>query len=134
MVKILIIEDDPLMLRLYQKAFKFEGYDVETASDGKEGLEKAGESKPTIIILDVMMPEMDGLQVLEKLKQDPEIKEIPVVMLTNLAGRRDAETAMEKGAVRYIIKSEHQPKQVVGMIKEILAGQTREEIPEAVKG
>src|SRR5476651_1169797 len=85
MPKILIVEDDPLMSRMYQKIFTFEGYDVEMAGDGQEGLDKAREVKPTLMLLDVMMPKMNGLQVLEKLKADPETKGIPVIMLTNLA-------------------------------------------------
>jgi len=70
-----------------------------------------------------------GLEVLEKLKLDPETKAIPVIILTNLAGTQDAEAALAKGAVKYIIKSENEPKQVVNMVKEILAGYTRNEVP-----
>jgi len=130
-VKVLITEDDPLMSRMYQKIFTFEGYDVIMAGNGEEGLEKAKTEKPTIILLDVMMPKMNGLQMLDKLKLDPASKAIPVIMLTNLAGEKDAEVALSKGAVKYIVKSEYEPKQVVDMVKEILAGYTRDEIPEA---
>ena len=129
MAKILIVEDDPLMRRLYQKIFTFEKYEVEMAEDGEEGLDKARKSKPTLILLDIMMPKMNGLQVLEKLKADPDLKKIPVVMLTNLAGQKDAETALAKGAVKYIVKSEYEPKQVADMVKGVLAGYTRDEIP-----
>ena len=131
MAKILVVEDDPLMSRMYQKIFTFEGYEVEMASDGQEGLDKAREVKPTLMLLDVMMPKLNGLQVLEKLKSDPETKAIPVIMLTNLAGEQDAESALTKGAIKYIIKSEHDPKEVADMVKEILAGYTRGEIPGA---
>jgi DNA-binding response OmpR family regulator len=129
MVKILIVEDDALMSRMYQKAFGFEGFEIEVAGDGQEGLDKARAIKPTIILLDVMMPKLNGLQVLEQLKSDPQTKTIPVIMLTNLAGSNDAEMALTKGAVKYIIKSEHEPKEVVDMVKEILAGYTRNEVP-----
>lgn len=127
---ILIVEDDPLMSRLYHKIFTFEGYKVETAPDGQEGLEKTRTVKPNLILLDVMMPKMNGLEVLDKLKSDPETKSIPVIMLTNLAGQQDAETALSKGAVKYIVKSEYEPKQVANMVKEILAGYTRNAVPE----
>lgn len=130
MAKVLITEDDPLMSRMYQKIFTFEGYEVVMAGNGEEGLEKAKLEKPTIILLDVMMPKMNGLQMLEKLKLDPATKSIPVIMLTNLAGEKDAENAMTKGAVKYIVKSEYEPKAVVDMVKEILAGYTRDAIPE----
>jgi CheY-like chemotaxis protein len=131
MAKILVVEDDPLMSRMYQKIFTFEGYEVEMAGDGQEGLDKAREVKPTLMLLDVMMPKLNGLQVLEKIKADPETKAIPVIMLTNLAGEQDAESALTKGAIKYIIKSEHDPKEVADMVKEILAGYTRGEIPGA---
>ena len=131
MAKILIIEDDPLMSRMYQKIFTFEKYEVEMAGDGEEGLAKVAATNPTLILLDVMMPKMNGLQVLEKLKADEKTKGIPVIMLTNLAGQQDAETAMSKGAIKYIIKSEHEPKEVADMVKQILAGYTRNEVPNA---
>ena len=131
MAKILIIEDDPLMSRLYQKVFKFENYDVAFAANGREGIEQAVKDKPTLILLDIMMPVMNGLEVLEKLKANPDTKAIPVVVLTNLAGTQDAETALAKGAVKYIVKSEYEPKEVVQMIKEILAGYTRNEVPKS---
>ena len=126
---LLIVEDDPLMSRMYQKIFTFEKYEVATAGDGEEGLEKARTLKPMLILLDVMMPKMNGLQVLAKLKSDPDTKSIPVMMLTNLAGEKDAENALMKGAVKYIVKSEHDPKQVVGMVKEIIAAHSRDDVP-----
>ena len=128
MAKILIIEDDPLMSRLYQKAFTFEGYQVVAAFDGEEGWEKMKQENPNIILLDIMMPKMNGLEFLQKIKKDPDYKKIPIVCLTNLAGQQDAEKALLLGAVKYIVKSEYEPKQVVNMIKEILAGYTRDQV------
>src|SRR3989344_8464977 len=128
MAKILIVEDDPLMLRMYQKIFTLEQYEVEVATNGEEALEKVHAGKPTIILLDIMMPKMNGLQVLDKLKSDPDLKKIPVIMLTNLAGQSDAETAIAKGAVKYIVKSEYEPKQVANMVKEVLVGYTRDSV------
>lgn len=130
MLKILIVEDDPLMSRMYQKIFTFEGYDVKSAADGEEGLEKAKTEKPALILLDVMMPKMNGLELLSKLKLDPDLKTIPVIMLTNLAGEKDAETALAKGAVKYIIKSNQEPKIVADMVKEILTAYNRDAVPE----
>jgi len=130
MAKILIVEDDPLIIRMYQNAFKFIGYDVATAIDGQEGLEAANNLKPTIILLDIMMPKLNGLEVLEKLKENSETKNIPVIMLTNLAGTQDAERALTLGAVKYIVKSEYKPKQIVDMTKEIMLATTRDEVPQ----
>ncbi len=129
MAKILIVEDDPLMQRMYQKAFTFDGYEVVVAGDGVEGIDKARTEKPTAVLLDVMMPKMNGLDALAKMKSDPDLKKLPVIMLTNLAGSADAEKALELGSVKYIVKSEQEPKEVVRMVKEIVAGYTRDEIP-----
>jgi CheY-like chemotaxis protein len=107
---------------MYQKIFTFEQFEVEVASNGEEALAKVVNFNPDLVLLDVMMPKMNGLQVLDKLKADEKTKNTPVVMLTNLAGQQDAETALAKGAVKYIIKSEYEPKQVVEMVKEVLAG------------
>ncbi len=131
MPKILIVEDDPLMLRMYQKIFIFEKFDVEVATNGEEALEKIRSSRPTLILLDIMMPKLNGIQVLDKLKSDPDTKSIPVVILTNLASEKDAENAMLKGAVKYIIKSQHEPKSVSNMVKEIISAYSRDDVPTA---
>ena len=135
MAKILIVEDDPLMLRMYQKIFTLEQYEVDIATNGEEALEKLRNAtdKPAIILMDIMMPKMNGLEALDRLKANPDTQKIPVVMLTNLAGQQDAEEALLKGAVKYIVKSEYEPKQVVDMVKEILAGYTRNELPKAAE-
>jgi len=130
MVKILIVEDDPLMSRMYQRMFNLEGYEIELAHDGQEGLDKARANKPVLILLDIMMPKMNGLQTLDELKADPNTKNIPVVMLSNLTGEEDAETALSKGAISYIIKSSFEPNQVIAMIKDILSKLPSTEIPQ----
>jgi CheY-like chemotaxis protein len=127
--KVVVVEDDQLIQRMYEKIFKFEKLDVYLASNGEEGIELIRKIKPTVVLLDIMMPKMNGIEVLEKLKLDPETKKIPVIMLTNLAGDNDAETALSMGAVKYIIKSEYDPKQVSDMVKEVIAGYTRNNIP-----
>lgn len=121
---VLVIEDEGVISRMYQKIFSFEGLSVETAADGQEGWIKAKSLKPAVILLDFMMPKLNGLQVLEKLKADPETAAIPVVMLTNLAAPQEAELALARGAARYIIKSETEPKQVVDIVKEYLPKST----------
>ncbi len=132
MPQILIVEDDELIARLYEKAFGFEGYEVDVAHNGREGLDAVKQNKPTLILLDIMMPEMNGLEVLDHLKKDETTKDIPVIVLTNLAGEHDAEEVLAKGAVKYIVKSEHNPKEIVDIVKGILAGYTRNEIPPVV--
>ncbi len=127
--KILIIEDDALLSRMYQTIFTSSGYQVDLAVDGEAGLAQARNGGPTLILLDVMMPKLNGLEVLERLKGDPELRDIPVVVLTNLAGNTDVQRALELGAVRYIIKSEHRPRQVEEIVRGILAGYTRNDVP-----
>jgi CheY-like chemotaxis protein len=129
MAKLLIAEDDVLMSRMYHKIFTFEHFDVALAANGEEAIELVTKEHPTMILLDVMMPKMNGFQVLEKLKANPDTRDIPVVMLTNLASESDAENAMLKGAVKYIVKSQYDHKKIVEMVKEVIAGYTRNEIP-----
>jgi len=131
MARVLIVEDDPLISRMYQKVFQFEGFEVDMARDGQEGLERLKANKPTIILLDIMMPIKTGVDVLIEIKADEEYKNIPVIMLTNLSGDEDVDKALSLGAVKYIVKSQNKPKQVVDQVAEILAATTREEIPSA---
>ena len=130
MAKILIVDDDPLYIRIYQLKFKVDGHTVETAVDGKEALTKIESFTPDLILLDIMMPEMDGFEVLRRLKANPKTKKIPVVLLTNLGGD-DADTlkGIELGAVAYLVKSAYTPKEVLQKIKEILAA-TVSEVPQ----
>ena len=129
MARILIVEDDPLISRMYQTVFEFEGYDVDMGRNGEEGLAKLEKYIPTLILLDIMMPKMSGIEFLKEMKKSPQMKNIPVVVLTNLSGMKDAEAALELGAVKYIVKSQNKPRQIVAQVKEILAGYTREEVP-----
>ncbi len=133
MARILIIEDDPLISRMYQRVFEFEGYEVDMARDGEEGLGIMKKKKPTLIMLDVMMPKMSGVDVLKEIKAIKDFAGIPVITLTNLSGMKDAEKMIELGAVKYIVKSNHKPKQIVAEVKEILKATTRNEIPDAAE-
>lgn len=127
MARILIIEDDVLVARMYQKVFSFEGMSVEIANDGLEGVEKARVLKPDLIVCDVMMPRMNGLEVLDNLKSDPETKDIPVIMLTNLSGTQDAEKALSRGAISYMVKSKYKPREIAQEVKRELPGQKVDE-------
>jgi CheY-like chemotaxis protein len=132
-IKILIVEDDPLLVKLYKTVFEKEGCEVETAFNGEIGFEKLNKmaSPPTLILSDVMMPKMNGLEMLKKIKEEPKFNKIPVVLLTNLGGEKDAETGLSLGAVTYIVKSQYVPADIVKKIKEVLAGYTRDNpVPE----
>lgn len=118
MAKILIVEDDPVVLRMYTRVFGFEGFQVETATNGQEGVEKTKVLKPDFVLLDVMLPEKSGLQYLDEVKADPVTQNIPVLVMTNLAGRDNEQLVYAKGAIGCIYKSEVNPKQVVERVKE----------------
>lgn len=134
MAKLLFMaEDDPLMSRMYERAFRLAGDDLVIAHDGEEAitlLQKA-DPKPAVILLDIMMPKINGFDVLRKIKEDEKLKNIPVIMLTNLAGDSDAEKALSLGAVLYLVKSQYNPKDIVAKVKEIIAASSRGDgIPE----
>lgn len=120
MAKILIIEDDPFLLKLYKEILGDTGFEVEESIDGETGLRKVKDSKPDLILLDIMLPKMNGLDVLEKLKEGQSTREIPVIVITNLASEEDKKRAMDLGAIRYMIKTEYEPDQVVALVREIL--------------
>ena len=125
MTKILLIEDDGLMSRMYSRLFIHEGYDVQVAQDGEEGFAKAIEFLPDIILLDVMMPKMNGLETIRKLKEDERTRNIIVVLLTNLAIQDKLDEAMRLGAVAYITKSDHQPDEIIKMVEGFLSKKTQ---------
>ncbi len=127
MAKILLVDDDPLLVRMYQKKLEIDGNTVETGSDGQEAYEKAKIFQPDLILLDVMMPRVTGLEALAKLKADEVTKRIPVVLLTNVSGsQEDTDRGLELGATTYMIKSNYTPKEVVEKVKEILSASVHE--------
>ncbi|OGV97354.1 hypothetical protein A2W24_06515 [Microgenomates group bacterium RBG_16_45_19] len=120
MASVLIIEDDMILAKMYQRAFGVEQVPVELAFDGEDGLKKAMTLKPSLIILDVMMPKMSGYQVLDALKADEVTKGIPVIVLTNLSSAEDTSLATSKGATQVIVKSQSDPFKVVTIAKQYL--------------
>lgn len=118
MSKVLLIEDDSLMVKMYNMKFTHDGFDVETALDGEEGLQKAKSTKPNVIILDIMLPRMSGTEVIEKLKQDSTTKDIPVIVLTNLnVTEDDVAKCKNLGAKEILAKTEVTPQEVVDKIR-----------------
>jgi DNA-binding response OmpR family regulator len=118
--KVLIIEDEEMLVNMYISKFTKEGYQAEKASNGRIGLEQARTIKPDIILLDIMMPEIDGFMVLKDLKNDTATKDIPVIMLTNLGQEEDIEKGKQLGATDYLVKANLTPAQVVEKVKTIL--------------
>ena len=116
--KVILLVDDDLTLReMYEERFKAEGFDIIQASNGEEAIKKAKENKPNVILLDIMMPKINGFDVLKELKADPELKEIPVIVLTALIQDVDRVQGKKLGAVDYIVKSETMPGEVITKIQ-----------------
>lgn len=122
-IKILLVEDDNFIVDMYTTKFELEGFQVVSAEDGQKGIDAAKSENPNIILLDILMPKMDGFAVLEQLKKDPDTKNIPVILLTNLGQKEDVKKGFELGAVGYLIKAHFMPSEVVDKIKKILEEQ-----------
>ena len=118
--KILLIEDEEVMVSLLQKKLTEEGYEVLVARDGEEGLEAIKKNKPDLILLDIIMPKMGGFEVMEEMSKDPEIKDIPIVVVSNSGQPVELDKAQKLGARDWLIKTEFDPKEVVAkVIKQI---------------
>lgn len=120
MAKVLLVEDDPLIYRLYQKLFTLEGYELELADNGLSALEMMPSFSPDIILLDIMMPTMNGIEFLGKLKSDPAVKDIPVIVLTNVSDSDITKEAVSAGAALILIKSQAETDDVVAAVKGVL--------------
>lgn len=119
--KILIVEDDIFIRDIYKVRFEQEGFDVMLAENGLAALQKMNQgAEPEIILLDIIMPGMDGVEVLKKLKADEKWKEIPIIMLTNISERDKVNEAMELGVKDYLIKSHFTPSEVVQKVNVLL--------------
>jgi len=121
MSKILIIEDDAPYRKIYSRKFEVAGHQVETAENGAIGLQKVKTFQPDIVLTDLMMPQVDGFQVLDALKADPQFANIPVVVLTNLSTSDDAQKVIQKGAAAIMVKSNSEPNEIVEKVTAILA-------------
>lgn len=120
MKKILLIEDDKFLRELMVKKLLTMDYDVTSAVDGESGLSMIKEIKPDVVLLDLILPGINGFEVLEKAKQDPEIADIPVIILSNLGQKEDIERGQKLGAADFMIKAHFTPQEVVNKIKAIL--------------
>lgn len=117
---ILVIEDDNSILNMYKTSLTNDGYSVFTAVNGEDGLKIAQKEIPDLVLLDVMMPQVDGFAVLEQLKAESATDKIPVIMLTNLAQEEDRERGKKLGAKDYLVKSNLTPMQVSEKIKKYI--------------
>ena len=118
--KILLIEDEEMLANMYETKFQNEGFDIVKALDGAEGLKLSEEVNPDFILLDIIMPKMDGFAVLKALKANDKTKGIPVILLTNLGQEEDIEKGKQDGAIGYLVKANTTPAEVVERVKKEL--------------
>lgn len=119
-IKILIIEDDSYISDMYKIKFESENFETIIAGDGIEGMKFLEKETPDIILLDIVMPQVDGFSVLKMIKKDKKLEKTPVILLTNLSQKENIERGFELGASGYIVKAHFTPSEVVKKIKETL--------------
>lgn len=115
--KILIIEDDKFLRELITKKISNEGFQIVEAIDGEQGIEKAKKENPDLILLDIILPEIDGFDVLKRIKKE---SKVPVIILSNLGQKKDIEKGFELGAADYLIKAHFTPEEIIKKIRKVL--------------
>ncbi len=117
---ILLVEDDEFLAELYATKLRLENYEILLATDGEKGLKLAQEKKPDLVLLDIILPRMDGFEVLKHLKEDSALKAVPVILLTNLSQKDEVKKGLDLGANDYLIKAHFMPSEVVKKIQQLL--------------
>ena len=120
-MKILIVEDEDVLSLVLEEKFKSEGYNVEIAKDGEQAQPMVEKFKPDVILLDIILPKKGGLEVLESLKNDSDLKLIPVIVLSNLEGDESIKRALSLGAVDYFVKTQHPIAEIVERVEVLFA-------------
>ena len=115
--KILLVEDEEIIIDLLVKKLRDEGYEVHVARDGVEGLEKMKDVKPDVVLLDIIMPKMGGFEVMEEMKGDPDLKDFPIIIISNSGQPIELDRAKELGARDWLIKTEFDPREVIEKVK-----------------
>ena len=118
--KILIIEDDKFLRELIVRKLNEEDFEVSEAVDGEEGIKKIIEEKPDLILLDLILPGIDGFEVLARMKKESALSSIPVIILSNLGQKDDVEKGLKMGAIDYLIKAHFTPGEIIEKIKAAL--------------
>lgn len=120
MKRILLIEDDIFLTDIYTTKLEEAGFSVTVAEDGEKALRKLGEEKPDLVILDIVLPQVNGWEILEKIKSEPKLKGLKVIILSNLGQKEEVEKGMDLGSIKYLIKAHYTPSEIVKEIKEII--------------
>jgi len=119
-LKVIIVEDDEFLSDIYKTKFELEGFKVTAINDGEKGLKAIQTKNPDIVLLDVLLPKLDGFTILQMLKKDVATKDIPVVLLTSRGQKEDVQKGLEMGAADYLIKAHFKPAETVEKVKKIL--------------
>jgi len=120
MNKILLVDDDPILIEMYKLKFEHAGFEVETAADGQDALNKIRNIKPDLVLLDLLLPKISGKTLFDKIRFDSELKQVPVVILSNIDNPSIKTELLKNGVKGYLVKSELLPDQIVARTKEIL--------------
>lgn len=120
MAKLILVEDDPFLLSILADKIKKAGFDIETATDGEDGLNKIKSGNFDLILLDMVLPKKDGFKILEELRGDDQKNKIPVIVLSNLYDKSNIDKAMLLGARDYIVKAYNTPEEIIFKIKSFL--------------
>jgi len=123
---LVLVEDDEFLASIYQTKFDMEGFKVSITGNGEEGLKLVEKKMPDIVLLDILLPKLDGFAVLERLKSNPKTKHIPVILLTNLGQKDDVDRGVELGAADYLIKAHFKPSETVDKVRKIIAQSKKE--------
>ena len=119
--KVLLVEDDPFLSNLLKVRLQKENVDVVLARDGEEALKKIDENKPGLVLLDLILPKKSGFEILEKTSVDPQLKDMPVIIISNLGQTSDIQRGKELGAVEYYVKAKISIDDLVGKVKNFLS-------------
>ena len=120
MKHILLVEDDPFLIDIYTTKFKQANFKVGVATNGEEALAKLKEKTPDLVVLDLVLPRIDGWEVLRRIKANPKLKDLKVVALSNLGQKEEVEKGLKLGATKYLIKAHYTPSQAVEEVKRCL--------------
>lgn len=120
MKSILLVEDDPFLVDVYTTKLREAGFEIDVAEDGAEALRKLKEKKPDLLVLDIVLPQIDGWTLLRKIRENPELKDLKTIIFSNLGQKADIEKALKLGAIDYLIKAHFTPGQVIEEIKKTL--------------
>lgn len=127
--KILVVEDEAILLTALSEELKQQGFEVVGAKNGVEGVEKTNSEHPDLVLLDLVMPKLDGIGALKQMKANPQTKEIPVVILTNLSDYDKIAEAMSLGAKDYLVKANYRLEELVNKIKTVLGRKKGSDAP-----